>query len=400
MLKQSQRASKIIESPIRKYLPIVAEAEVRGIKIFRLNVGDPDIAPSEIYYKELKSYPEGALNYAPSTGNPRHVEAWQKYFELFGATIDKKNIIPTVGCAEAIVFCLLAMADSGDEIIIFEPLYTSYKGFAVELGITLVPVTLNIKNNFALPSNEEIEQKISPKTKAIILIHPNNPTGLVISLDEQKRITELAVKNNLYIISDETYREIIFTGEPSTMLAIKEGRENIVVVDSASKRFSVPGARIGCVASHNTDIVKAILRMAMLRLAAPTIEQFALIPLLQNSRSYTDDLREEYKKRRDTAVSALETIPGVTFSVPDGAFYMMVSLPIEDSDDFVRFLITDFSENNQSVLVTPAKDFYITPNMGTNQVRIAFVLNVADTKRALELLKKGLEKYNIIYKLI
>lgn len=374
-------------------MPLAAEREAQGIKVYRLNMGDPDIAPADVFFDRIKSYPSKMLKYAPSSGNVDHVIAWQKYYAHFGVQIDKKNIIPTLGCAEAILFSLMAVADSGDEIIVFEPLYACYKGMAVELGIKLVPITLRLQDNFRIPSNEEIIKKINEKTKAIVLIQPNNPNGSIISLADQKRLAELAIEKDLYIISDETYREIVFKGEPTCMLSLENAKENIIVLDSASKRFSCPGARIGCIASHNTELMKAILRLAMLRLSAPTLEQYALIPFLENSEIYTKDLVVEYRKRRDAAVEVLQTISGVHVSCPDGAFYMMASLPVKDSNDFVKFLITEFSDEKETVLVTPAADFYITPGFGANEIRIAFVLNVDDTKRALQILKKGLESY-------
>jgi aspartate aminotransferase len=303
------------------------------------------------------------------------------------------NIIPTVGCAEAIVLALQAVADSGDEVLVFEPLYVSYKSFSIMTGIKLVPVTLPIENNFALPDPFAIESKITGRTKAIVIINPDNPTGKLWSEGEIGILLDIAKKHNLFIISDETYREIRFSGQSYCMLSNPDARENSILVDSCSKRFSMPGARIGCLASFNDEVMQSVLKFAQARLSAPTLEQYGTIPLLENSRSYTDMVQKEYLKRRDTVSAGLSEIPGVVFKPAQGAFYQAVKLPVVEAEDFVKFMISEFSYEKQTVMVTPMQDFYITPGLGRNEIRIAYVLNSEDLKRAMYILRLGLEAY-------
>lgn len=389
----SRRVQGVIASPIRKFLPLVLDAEKRGIKFFKLNVGDPDLPPPAVFFDTLKTYNRSKLGYAPSPGTSEHVAAWQDYYSYYNIKIEPKNILVTVGGAEAILLSMLAASDPGDEFLVFEPLYSSYKGFAAMLNVALVPITLSINNNFSLPPVAEIEKKITKKTKAIIIINPNNPTGAILSVSDLMAIGKIAKRHNLFILSDETYREIVFDGSPLTALSLAEYRDQVVVIDSVSKRYSCPGARIGCIVSFNEEFMAAVLRLAMIRLSAPTLEQFALIPILRASRQYTDEVVLEYERRRDALYQALEKIPGLTCRLPQGAFYIIVGLPLPDSEEFVKFMINDFCDNSQSVLVTPARDFYISPDLGKNEVRIAYVLNSRDIARAMEIFSKGLKAY-------
>lgn len=389
----SKRVERILEPPTRKFLPLVREAEQRGVFVYRLNIGDADIAPPASFSRQINQYQSNTCGYAPSPGIPEHVQAWQTYYNKYHVSLDAHNIIPTAGCAEAIMFSLLAVTDPGDEVIVFEPLYANYQGVAALLNITLVPVPLDSSRGFAIPHDAEIKKRITKKTKAIVVISPNNPTGSVVSIVEQKRLIALAQKYNLYIISDETYREIVFKGKPSSMLQHTSGRNCVIVVDSVSKRFSVPGARIGCVASRNALVMRSILKIAMVRLSAPRIEQQALIPIISHHTAYTQKITREYHKRRDCAIATLRTIPDVTVNVPEGAFYVIARLPVVDSEDFIRFMLTDFSYQHKTTLVTPARNFYITAERGLNEVRIAFVLRQRALRTALDILGKGLTAY-------
>ena len=393
MLKISKRSENVISSPIRKFLPMVTTAEKKGIKVFKLNVGDSDIPVPDIFLKTIKKYKDKNVKYAPSSGIPEHVNSWVKYYSNFNINLKSENIIPTVGCAEAILFAILAVTDPGDEILIFEPVYPSYKGLAAICNVSLVPITLNVKNNFALPSKSEIAKKITNKTKAIVVINPNNPTGTILNEKEIKEIIEIAKEYGLFIIADETYREIVFSKKPTSFLQYPEVKDHVIALDSVSKKFSCPGARIGALTSFNMEIMKTVLRIAMIRLSAPTLEQYGMIPLLLDSKKYTKNIIAEYKKRRDIVFSFLEKMPGVTCLEPSGALYIIAKLPVSSAEKFVEFLLTEFNYKNETVLVTPIKDFYITPGMGVDEIRIAYVINQKDLKKAMELLQKGLQGY-------
>lgn len=392
-LQVSKRGQNVIASPIRKFLPLMQAAEARGTKVFRLNVGDPDLAPPPQFLQTVKKYNQKTLSYAPSPGIVAHTKAWQTYYQQFGVDLPTSSIIPTVGCAEAIMLALQAVADVGDEIIVFEPLYTSYKSFSVMTGIKLVPVTLPIEKNFAMPSIGMIEKKITGRTKAIVIINPDNPTGKLWTPSELAAIVKLAKKHNLFIISDETYREIRFVGKPYCLLADKSARQNVILTDSVSKRFSMPGARIGCVASFNTEVMTAILKFAQARLSAGTLEQLGLVPLLNNSRPYVSKVVLEYQRRQKVVAQGLAKIKGAVFKPAQGAFYQAVGLPVKDAEAFVKFMIGEFSYKGQTVMVTPMKDFYISSGKGLNEIRIAYVLNTKDLAVAMDVLARGVEAY-------
>ncbi|KKQ57351.1 MAG: Aminotransferase class I and II [Parcubacteria group bacterium GW2011_GWA2_38_13] len=393
MLHVSHRANSVLASPIRKFLPMVLDAEKKGIHVYKINVGDPDIFVPKEFWRGLKMYKEKTIGYAPSTGIREHTEAWVKYYKRIGIKLEPKNIIPTVGCAEAILLAMMAVADPGDEVIVFEPMYTSYKGFASMSNITLVPITLKIENNFSLPDESEIVKKITKRTKAIIVINPNNPTGSILSKKEMDMIVRIAVKHNLYIIADEAYREIVFSQKPTTFLSYINAKENIIVLDSISKKFSCPGTRIGSVASFNEDFMRAILKFAMVRLSAPTLEQYGAIPLLLNAPRLTKEVTKEYKKRRDIVYKGLKKIPGVFCTEPKGALYIIAKLPIANAEGLVEFLLKKFSYKNKTVLVTPAEDFYITKGLGRNEIRIAYVLNTKALKDAMDILQRGIRNF-------
>lgn len=396
MLQISKRTQKIIASPIRKFFPYVLEAEKKGIEVIKLNVGDPDLETPGIFWKGIKNYKSKNLPYAPSPGISEHVLAWVKYYADFGVKLQTRNIIPTVGCAEAILLAILAVTDPGDELLVFEPLYSSYKGLAAMCDVKLVPVTLKVENNFSLPSQKEIEKKISKKTKAIVIINPSNPSGTILKPHEINLICAMAKKHILFIISDETYREIVFKEEAFTFLKMKNFSSHVIVVDSASKRFSCPGARIGCIVSHNQDVMAGVLKIAQTRLSAPTLEQYALIPLLKNSKKYTKEIVKEYKKRSEVVFEELSKIPGVVCRKPQGAFYIIAKLPIDDSDKFITFLLKDFQHNKKTVLITPAKDFYVSNNLGKNEVRIAYVLKSSELKEAMQILRSAIKEYGAL----
>jgi aspartate aminotransferase len=392
-LNVSKRAESVIASPIRKFLPLVKAAEKKGIKIFKLNVGDPDLTPPSQLLATIKKYRQKNLGYAPSPGIAEHTGAWVKYYHHFGVNLKPENIIPTVGGAEAILLAMLAAADAGDEVIVFEPLYTSYKGFAAMADIKLVPVTLRVENNFALPSEKEITKKITKKTRAIIIINPNNPTGTILTDPEIKMVIKIAKQYKLFIISDETYREIVFSGKPNSLLKYSQAKNCAIIVDSVSKRFSCPGARIGCIVSYNQAVVWAILKFAMIRLSVPTLEQYGLIPLLKNPGPYTKKITAEYRHRHDVVISALQKIPGVVCHSSQGAFYLVVKLPVQDAEQFIQWLLTKFSYQSKTLLLTPLAEFYVSPNKGKSEIRIAYVLNTQALKDAMMVFAQALKIY-------
>lgn len=389
----SQRGQNVIASPIRKFLPFMQATKARGVKVYQLNSGDPDLEVPTAFFERLSQFPGKNLNYAPSPGMRDHVAAWIKYYAQFGVNLTEAELLPTVGCAEAILFAMMAVADVGDSLLVFEPLYVSYKSFATMIGVNLIPITLKNADGLALPASAEIESKITPQTKAIVLINPDNPTGKLWTDAELDIMIHIAKKHNLFLISDETYREIRFTGKASSLLARKDTHDFTILVDSVSKRFSMPGARVGCIASHRPDVMAAILKFAQARLSVGTLEQYALIPLLDNSPQYTQPVQAEYQRRRDVVYQALAAMPGVVCAKPEGAFYIFASLPVDSAEKFVRFLISDFSDQNETVMLSPMQDFYLTPNLGGNEVRIAYVLNVQDLTRAMDIVSKALKVY-------
>ncbi len=389
----SARAKNVIASPIRKYVPLIKAAEETGVKFIKLHIGDPDLdAPPQIL-RAIRNYSAKTLPYAPSSGLPDHVAAWQAYYKKLGVAIAPADFVPTAGCAEAIQMAMMAVADPGDDILCFEPLYTGFKAAARMFGVNLAPVTLDIADNFALPAAEEIEKRVTPKTKAMIVINPDNPTGKAWRKEELEAVLAIAERKNLFVIADETYREIVFRGKPSTMLSFPRHRERVIVVDSLSKRFSVPGARMGCVVSFNPDVSGAVLKFAMARLSTPTIEQLAVAPLLRKPEAYVKKVVAEYKARRDAAVEALAKIPGVVCGRPEGAFYVVARLPLADADAFVRYLIKDFRRDGESVTVTPIKDFYASSGRGADEIRIALVRPPAIIRKGIGLLAEALAEF-------
>lgn len=392
-LQVSARAKNVIASPIRKYVPLINAAEASGARFIKLHIGDPDLdAPPQIL-RAIRGYSAKTLPYAPSTGLPRHFAAWQTYYRALGVAITQEHFVPTAGCAEAIQIAMMAVTDPGDALLCFEPLYTGFKAAARMYGVDLVPVPLSVDDNFALPSADRIRRAVTPKTKAIIVINPDNPTGKAWSKAELEAVAQVAKEKGLFIIADETYREIVFKGKPSTMLTLKAHRERVICVDSLSKRFSVPGARMGAVVSFNADVMDGVRKFAMARLSTPTVEQLAVVPLLENPTAYVRKAVAAYKARRDVVVQALSRMPGVTSGRPDGAFYVVARLPVPDADAFARFLINDYRKDGETISVTPIKDFYATPGRGLDEIRIALVRPPAVLKRAMTLLADALEKF-------
>ena len=391
----STRANNTPSSAVRKLVPWAMEAQKRGIKIYHVNIGQPDIPTPKPIISAIRNYMGPILDYAPSPGLAQTIEAWQIFYKDKNLHFDVKDIIVTSGGGEGITFSFLAVADPGDEIMVIEPFYTSYAILAAMGNIKLNPVTTDAHDGFHLPSRKTIEKSITKKTKAIIVCNPNNPTGTVYTDEEVKMLSEIAIKHNLFIISDEPYQEMVFEGRKVLPFAsIKKLERNLIVIDSVSKRFNACGARIGCLASKNPDIISSVLRFAMGRLSVATVEQIAVIPLLTNHRSYVEKVRKIYEGRRKVVIDQLQKIPGVNFIPSYGAFYIIPQIPVKDSEDFAKYLLTDFSHNNETVMAAPAGGFYATAGMGKNEIRIAYVLEEKKLKRAIELLGLALKKYN------
>ncbi|MGQ9677903.1 MAG: pyridoxal phosphate-dependent aminotransferase [bacterium] len=396
MLQLSHRARIMPASPIRRLVPYAEQAKARGIRVYHLNIGQPDIeTPVEIMngYREVDIK---VLGYGHSAGLPRYIETLVDYYQRGGIEVKKEDIIVTTGGSEAILFAIKAVSDPGDEIIVPEPFYTNYFGFAVMSGVKLIPLTTRAENGFALPSKEEFTRLITPRTKAIMFSNPGNPTGVVYSPQEMDMLRQLALEFNLFLIGDEVYREFVYDEDvkPVSVLSLKGIEDRSVMVDSISKRYSACGARIGCVVSRNRDFMAVMLKFGQARLCPPTIDQLAAQRSQMLPPSYFEQVRDEYRRRRDVLCAELAKVPGVKFLVPRGAFYLIAQLPVLDAEEFAIFLLNDFQLNNETVMVAPAQGFYATPGLGKNEIRIAYVLNCEELVRAVEVLAAGLTAFS------
>lgn len=389
----AKRAKELQASPLRKLAGLAEQRKTTGVKVYHLNIGQPDLPTTPDLFKAIHKFSESTLAYAPSNGLPAALEAWSTYYKKSGIPFKPEELIITIGGSEGIIFALEAVCDPGDEVLVFEPFYTNYNAFATLTTIKLVPVTLDIKTGFHLPSVATIEKALTKKTKAILICNPSNPTGTIFTKEELGRLVKVAKKHKLFVLSDEVYREFAFERPAYSIMHFPEIRQQAIVLDSVSKRFNACGARVGVVASHNKEVIAAVLKMGMARLSAATIEQLALIPLLQNPKKYTAPIVKEFKKRREVVYAGLKKIPQLVFSKPEGAFYIIIGLPIKDAEHFSRWMIEEFQDNNETVLLAPAAGFYATPGKGKNEVRLAFMLNTTALKRALELLRLALEQY-------
>ncbi|MDD3803508.1 MAG: pyridoxal phosphate-dependent aminotransferase [bacterium] len=394
-MKISKRVNLMQESPIRKLLSYSDDAKSRGLKVYHLNIGQPDIPTPTFIYDAIKNYSEHVLAYGPSQGLKVARDTVAEYLNSMKYNVDHKDVFITTGGSEAIVFAMMVAADYGDEIIIPEPFYTNYNGFATMAGVKVVPLTTKVEDGFHLPEERELEKVITSKTKAILICSPNNPTGTIFTRKEMEMVVRVAKKHNLYILSDEVYREFVFDGKKHTsILEIEEARDISIMMDSISKRFSACGARIGYLVSKNPEIMKGVLKLGQARLCPPTIEQIGMIEGYKHMKSFMDEMIKEYQDRRDVVYENLKKVKGVFTRKPEGAFYVVVKLPVDNADEFAKWMLTDFSVDGKTVMVAPANGFYATEEMGKNEVRIAYVLNRNDLKDAIEILSKGIEEYN------
>jgi len=393
-MKVSKRGGMLPPSPIRKLKPFADAALAKGKKIYSLNIGQPDVETPPEMRNVLKNIDKKIIAYGPSQGLAEYQDALIKYYGHHGISLERKDIIVTTGGSEAITMALTVCCDPGDEVLVPEPFYTNYNGFSIAAGVRLCPVTTSLETNWELPEIEEIEALITPKTRALMICNPNNPTGKVYDRAELGKLAHLAKKHGLFILSDEVYREFIFNEEKHvSLLDFEDMHEHVIMMDSISKRFSGCGLRIGAFVSRNREAMKAALSFAQARLCPPTIDQLIAVPSADLGQKYFDKMVTEYKNRRDAVITGLNAMDGVEFQVPDGAFYIIVRLPVEDAEDFVMWMLTSFDVDNETVMLAPAQGFYSTPGLGRDQVRIAFVLDVEKTKRAMSILKKGLETY-------
>ncbi len=383
------------ESPIRKLVPYAENAKKRGIEVFHLNIGQPDIKTPDVALKAIKNNTVEVLAYSRSEGSEEYRTKIANYYAKNNIQVTANEIIVTTGGSEALLFAMGSITDPGDEIIIPEPFYANYNGFSTASGVNVIPVISKIENNFALPPISEFEKLITPKTKAILICNPGNPTGYLYSREEIEKLAEIVKKHDLFLIADEVYREFVYDNVQHQSVLNNFGLENhAIIIDSVSKRYSMCGARIGCLVSKNKDVINTAMKFAQARLSPPTFAQIASEAALETPQSYFDEVIAEYKDRRDTLIKELSKINGVKVAEPKGAFYCVVELPVDDADKFAQWMLENFNLNNQTVMVAPAAGFYSTKGIGTNQVRIAYVLKKEDLINSVAILKAAIEKYN------
>ena len=390
----SNKGNLMPESPIRKLVPYAEKAKKKGIKVFHLNIGQPDIETPKSALKAVKNADIKVLAYSKSEGDLNLREKISDYYARHNVEISSSDIIITSGASEALLFTIGSIMDSMDEIIIPEPFYANYNGFSAANGVNIVPVSSTIDDNFSLPKIDDFESLISSKTKAILICNPNNPTGYVYSESEIKRLIEIVKKYDLYLIADEVYREFTYDGVNHTsIMEFKDIYQNAIVIDSVSKRYSMCGARIGCIVSKNREFMNTAMKFAQARLSPPTLAQIASTAAMDTGKDYFDKILKEYNNRRIILVNGLKKIPGVKVSEPKGAFYCIAELPVNDSEDFAKWLLENYDLDKKTIMIAPAGGFYSTPNSGKNQVRIAYVLNENDLKTSIEILRTGLIEY-------
>lgn len=393
MLQISKRGIDMPASPIRKLVPFAEAAKKRGTKVYHLNIGQPDIETPKMVLDAVRHSDFKVLEYSHSAGNESYRKKLVGYYKSVGIDVNEKQIIITTGGSEAILFGFMACLDAGDEVIIPEPFYANYNGFAVEAGVTVVPITSYIENGFALPPIEDIEAKITPRTKAIVICNPNNPTGYLYSAAEMEQLKNIILKHNLYLFSDEAYREFCYEGTQISALHLTGVDEHVVIMDTISKRYSACGGRIGAFITKNQALLDATMKFAQARLSPPSFAQIAGEAAIDLPANYFDDTKAQYKSRRDLIVTRLNAMEGVFCPNPGGAFYAMAKLPIDDADTFCQWLLEDFAFENQTVMLAPATGFYGTPGLGKQEVRLAYVLNLEDINKAMDCLEAALKVY-------
>ena len=398
-MKFSSKALRCQQSPMRKFHPYAVAAAAAGKKIYHLNIGQPDIQTPPQLFEAVRSFHEATLAYAPSPGIPALIDAICSYYARIGVTLDAGNVLVTTGGSEALQIACNCILDDGDEIIVPEPFYPNYHTFITTAGASIHPLHTKPEEGYFFADREKIEACITSKTKAIMITNPGNPTGTCLTRDEMKMILDVAVEHDLYLIADEVYREFAYeTGELLSFLQFGYGYENLILIDSVSKRFSACGARIGCLISRNVEFMAQALKYCQARLSVATLDQVAAAALYSVGPEYFAAVREEYHRRRDTVVRKLHEIPGVVCECPKGAFYLMAALPVDDAEKFQQWLLEEFDDHGDTVMFAAGGPFYATPGKGLNEIRIAYVLKQEDLERAMDLLALGIQKYNETHK--
>lgn len=394
-MKLSSKMDRCRLSPMRKFNPYADAAKARGIKIYHLNIGQPDVATPKAYYEALANYADPVLSYAPSAGINEYVDAVRRYFKRIGVELERSEVLPTMGGSEALQMTIATLLDDGDEIVIPEPFYPNYHTSITLAGATIRPIPTYVEEGYFYADKARVEACINENTRAILMTSPGNPTGNVLSREELQLMLSIAKEHNLFIICDEVYREFVYDSDDLvSALQYEEYKDNVIVIDSVSKRFSACGARVGVVVSKNKEFMSQVMKWAQCRLATPSVDQVASAALYDLDPSYFDEVKKEYCLRRDTCIAGLEAIPGVKCRTPRGAFYVMAALPVEDADDFQMWLLNEFDDNGETILFACGEPFYGTPGRGKNEIRIAYTINAPDIKRSMEILKIALEKYN------
>ncbi len=395
-MQLSQKAQRCVLSPMRKFHPYAVAAQERGVSIYHLNIGQPDIETPAAFFDALRAFDGKVLEYAASPGVPELLEAVQQYYQRLGTSYTKDDILITTGGSEALMILMMCILDPGSEVLIPEPFYPNYATFVTAAEGKIVPIPTSVEEGYRFADREKIESRITDKTRAIMLTSPGNPTGTVLTRDEMRLIADIAKEHDLYIISDEVYREFYYGGNglAESMAQFEDVQDNVILVDSMSKRFSACGARVGCLLSKNKAFMGEALKFCQARLSVATLDQVGAAALYSVDAAYFAATREEYRARRDTVLRCLAEIPGVRVAKPDGAFYLMAALPVEDADAFQTWLLTEFQDHGETVMFAPGEPFYATPGLGKNEIRIAYVLQQERLERAIELLKLGLEAYN------
>lgn len=394
-MKLSKRIKTMQESPVRKLVPIAQEAKKRGVKVYHLNIGQPDIETPKVFMDAINDYDSTIIKYSFSQGEPSLIEAIRDYYKRDDMIFDFNDILITNGGSEALKFATIATCNPGDEILIPEPFYTNYDSFTTEAGVKLVAFSTKAEDGFKLPIKEDIVKLINKKTKAILFSNPGNPTGRVMTLDEMNLIKEIAIEYDLFIISDEVYRTMSFDGIKSYSMGELDGIEDrLIIVDSVSKRFSACGARIGALLSKNKELTENILKLCQARLCVATLEQIGAAALYRLPESYTDKIKRIYQNRRDIVYDTLKEIPGLIVEKPQGAFYIVAKLPVKNAEEFCVWLLEKFSLNGETLMLAPVEGFYASEGLGRDEVRIAYVLEEKGLKKALNILKEALKEYN------
>lgn len=390
----SERITTMQSSPIRKLAHIASSAKAKGIKIYHLNIGQPDIKTPKVFFEAVKNFNNEVLEYAVSPGLPELISSLQQYYTTYNMDFESDEILVTNGGSEALLFALMATCDPKDNILVPEPFYSNYNGFSQSINVNITPITTKAEEGFHLPSKEKIQSLITSKTKAILISNPGNPTGTVYTKKELYMISEIAKENDLWIISDEVYREFVYDGLEYTSFGnIKEVEDRVIIIDSVSKIYSACGARIGSIASKDKTLIAEILKLCQGRLCVSTLDQVGSVELYNTPSSYFTEVNNEYKNKRDVLYNELIKVKGVICKKPAGAFYIVAKLPIENAEDFVIWMLTDFNKDGETVMACPAEDFYATPGLCRDEIRLAYVLKEDDLHKAAIILKEGLEKY-------